>query len=100
MAEASPYRSVPELHLSGATHVVAERWGRWKRSFDLYIAGQNIDDSTRKHSLLLHYAGINTQDLLETLAEPPDRYEKTVAMLDGQFKVAKNMPFERHVFAR
>ena len=44
---------------------------------------------------------MNTQDLFETLAEPADpedRYEKTVAMLDGQFKVAKNTPFERHVF--
>ena len=101
MAEASPYRPFPELDLSGAAHVVAERWRRWKRSFDLYVAGQNIDDSTRKHSLLLHYAGMNTQDLFETLAEPSDpedRYEKTVAMLNGQFKVAKNTPFERHVF--
>ena len=101
MAETSPYRPVPELDLSGAAHVVAERWRRWKRSFDLYVAGQNIDDSTRKHSLLLHFAGMNTQDLFETLAEPADpedRYEKTVAMLDGQFKVAKNTPFERHVF--
>ena len=101
MAETSPYRPVSELDLSGAAHVVAERWRRWKRSFDLYVAGQNIDDSTRKHSLLLHFASMNTQDLFETLAEPADpedRYEKTVAMLDGQFKVAKNTPFERHVF--
>ena len=42
-----------------------------------------------------------TRYVIETLAEPSDpedRYEKTVAMLDGQFKVAKNTPFERHVF--
>ena len=101
MAEASQYRPIPELDLSGPAHVVAERWLRWKRSFDLYIAGQDIDNATRKHSLLLHYAGMNVQDLFETLtepAQPEDRYAKTIAMLDGQFKVAKNMPFERHVF--
>ena len=101
MAEASQYRPIPELDLSGPAHVVAERWRRWKRSFDLYIAGQDIDDATRKHSLLLHYAGMNVQDLFETLtepAQPEDRYAKTIAMLDGQFKVAKNTPFERHVF--
>ena len=67
MAEASQYRPIPELDLSGPAHVVAERWRRWKRSFDLYIAGQDIDDATRKHSLLLHYAGMNVQDLFETL---------------------------------
>ena len=101
MAEASQYRPIPELDLSGPAHVVAERWRRWKRSFDLYIAGQDIDDATRKHSLLLHYAGMNVQDLFETLtepAQPEDRYAKTIAMLDGQIKVAKNTPFERHVF--
>ena len=70
MAEASQYRPIPELDLSGPAHVVAERWRRWKRSFDLYIAGQDIDDATRKHSLLLHYAGMNVQDLFETLTEP------------------------------
>ena len=101
MAEASQYRPIPELDLSGPAHVVAERWRRWKRSFDFYIAGQDIDDATRKHSLLLHYAGMNVQDLFETLtepAQPEDRYAKTIAMLDGQFKVAKNTHFERHVF--
>ena len=100
MAEASQYRPIPELDLYGPAHVVAERWRRWKRSFDLYIAGQDIDDAARKHSLLLHYAGMNVQDLFETLtepAQPEDRYAKTIATLDGQFKVAKNTPFERHV---
>ena len=59
-----------------------------------------MDDSMRKHSLLVHYAGMNTQDLFETLTEPTepeDCYEKTVAVLDGQFKAAKNTAFERHV---
>ena len=92
----SPNLTFPARHTSWA-----ERWRRWKRSFDLYIAGQDIDDATRKHSLLLHYAGMNVQDLFETLtepAQPEDRYAKTIAMLDGQFQVAKNTPFERHVF--
>ena len=50
MAEASLFRPVPELDLSGVAHVVAERWRRWKWSFDLYIAGQNMDGSTRRGS--------------------------------------------------
>ena len=68
----------------------------------LYVAGQIITGSARKHSLLLHLAGPATQDLFETLTEQThaveDRFEGTIKMIDDNFTTARNTPFERHCF--
>ena len=96
------YRPVDPLVLHGPAHLISERWRKWKRSFLFFISAQNITDPDRKHSFLLHFAGEAVQDLFETLSEPVpavnDRIERTIAMLDKHFNVAKNTPFERHCF--
>ena len=96
MAHSADLRPVAPLDLSGVPHLIAERWRKWKRSFEFYTAGQDISDATRKHSLWLHYAGVPVQDIFETLTETEeeDRYARTIAMLDKHFKVEKNTPFE------
>ena len=96
------YRPVDPLVLNGPAHLISERWRKWKRSFLFFISAQDITDPNRKHSFLLHFAGEAVQDLFETLSEPvlavDDRFERTIAMLDKHFNVAKNTPFKRHCF--
>ena len=68
----------------------------------LFVAGQAITGSARKHSLLLHLAGPATQHLFETLTEPTpaveDCFKRTIKMPDDNFTTANNTPFERHCF--
>ena len=57
--------------------------------------------------MLLHAAGIEVQELYETLTDPvtdtfgedtATKYEKTVRTLDAYFVTKLNEPYERHVF--
>ena len=97
-----PYQPLKELDLDGLAHLMGERWRKWKRSFNFYVVGQAITGSARKHSLLLHLAGPATKDLFETLTEATpavkDCFERSIKMLNDNFPIAKNMPFERHCF--
>ena len=56
-------RPVSRLDITGPAHIVAERWRKWRRSLEFYLAGQDIDNPARKRSLLLHYAGTAVQDI-------------------------------------
>ena len=92
------YRPLEPIDIDGPTHLLGERWRKWKPAFNFYANGQAITDSGQKHSLLLHFAGPAVQDIFETLEEPnpavDDRFERTVSMLDKLFQVDKNVPFE------
>ena len=79
MASASYQRLIEPLNLTGANHVIAERWRHWKRSFQFYVDGQAITDAKRQHSQLLHYAGPAVQDIFETLQEPHPAIENRYA---------------------
>ena len=94
-------RPIEPLDISGPAHVVAERWRKWKRSFTFYIDGQGIENPRRQRSLLLHYAGMDVQDLHEGLEEnsmEDNVYERTIGVLDAHFIVEPNTPYERYAF--
>ena len=63
-------RALPPFDLTGSASQVAERWKRWKRSYEYYIEGKGITQAGRKKSQLLHLAGIEVQDLYEDLVDP------------------------------
>ena len=44
-------RPVSRLDITGPAHIVAERWRKWRRSLEFYLAGQDIDNPARKRSL-------------------------------------------------
>ena len=43
--------------------------GSWK-TFQFYVDGRGITTVTRKKALLLHCAGMDVQDIIETLTDP------------------------------
>ena len=99
-----PSKHLPVFDLSGPAPQVANRWRKWKRAFEYYAEGQSLTDPKRKTAQLLHFAGLDLQDLFEDLPNhnPPasgdDAYKKAIRKLDYRFKFEENFPCERHVF--
>ena len=100
----SAERALPPLDLTGSTSQVAQRWKRWRRSYEYYIEGKGITQAGRKKSQLLHLAGIEVQDLYEDLvdhgptASTDDVYSFCIRKLNAHFHVEDNVPYERNVF--
>ena len=93
-------RALPTLDLSGSSSQVANNW---KRVFEYYAEGKGLDNTRKKTSQLLHYAGMEVQDIFEDLADPDpvggeDPYAVCIRKLDHHFRSDKNIPFEHHVF--
>ena len=93
-------RELPTFDPSGDPTSTAPRWKRWKRAFELFAVGKGIKDPTQKRALMLHMAGMEVQDIFDTLADTgePKDYDKAIAALDAYFSPAVNIPFERHMF--
>ena len=95
-------KHLPPLDLTGPASQVADRWRKWKRAFEYYAEGKGIDNVRKKTSQLLHFAGMEVQDIFEDLQDPGP----VPAEGDNAYKVAigkleeeeENIPYERHVF--
>ena len=69
---------------------------------------KGVANDAQKKALLLHTAGIEFQELYETLTDPGPTeefeddtatdFEKTVCTLNAYFVTKLNEPYERHVF--
>lgn len=80
---------------------VAQRWRRWKRAFEYYLLAKGTVEPARRKAILLHTAGIDAQDIFETLPEvegDDDVFEKAMQALDNYFQPRTNVPYERHIF--
>ena len=71
---------------------------RWKRSFDFYLAARGNTVDAQKRALLLHCAGIDVQDVFDTLPDTGADYPTAVTALDIYFKTKRNDTYERHAF--
>ena len=81
---------------------LAGRWRRWRRSFTYYLDARGTMTPTRKKALLLHTAGIQVQDIFETLSVEAqgeeDEYSQAIQALDEYFLPKSNTTYERHCF--
>jgi len=96
-------RALPTLDLSGSSSQVANNWKKWKRAFGNYAEGKGLDNTRKKTSQLLHYAGMEVQDIFEDLVNPDpvgnqDLYAVCIRKLDHHFRPNENIPFECHMF--
>ena len=74
---------------------------RWMRAFELYVEGKGVTNVGQKKALLLHTAGMNTQDIFYTLPEVEgdgNAYENARKALNDYFTPKSNVPYERHMF--
>ena len=87
--------------------MLAPRWTKWLQSFQYFLLAKGVLNDAQKKPLLLHTAGIEVQELYETLTDPgtdsfeedfaTEYYEKTVRTLNAYFVTRLNKPYERRV---
>ena len=98
----------PAFDISGDATSAGSRWKRWKKAFQYYLLARGVNNPNQQKALLLHVAGMDVQDVFETLTDPghPDEvdpdphniYERALRTLDSHFIPTINAPFERHMF--
>ena len=98
-------KHLPPLDLTRSALQVADRWRKWKCTFEYYTEGRGVDNVRKKTSRLLHFAGMEVQDIFEDLQHPgpipetgDNAYKVAIRKLDSYFRVEENIPYERHVF--
>ena len=90
-------RALPTLDLSGSSSQVANNWKKWKRAFEYYAEGKGLGNTRKKTSQLLHYAGMEVQDIFVELEDPDpagdeDPYAVCIKKLDHHFRSDENIP--------
>ena len=107
MAMNSDIPAVPHFDCHGDVTSVGPRWKRWLKAFTYYVDGRGITNPAQQKALLLHSAGMEVQEIFETLEdgnapeeENDNVYKQTVRKLNAYFTPQLNVPYERHVFRK
>ena len=74
--------------------VLAVKWGRLKRAFELYLVAGSVTPELQKRALLLHCAGMPVQDIFKTLPNRGYNYDEAVHALDGYFRPKLNHTYD------
>ena len=82
----------------GETSTISQRWRKWVKSFEYYIAASGITEKKQQRAILLHLAGPEVQDIFETLEDTGNDLDTAITKLTAYFEPRKNIPFERHNF--
>ena len=77
---------------------LAQRWKKWKQSFEFYVTASGTDNDSQMRALLLHCAGPDVQDIFMHLQDVGTTYKAAMDALNNHFESKKNVVFERHVF--
>ena len=80
--------AVQPFTISGDSHSLAEKWKKWRRSFNLYVTSKGLEDDKQKKCLLLHCAGLEVQDYYYSMVdEETDKfsYDEAVKILNDHF---------------
>ena len=101
-------QGVAPFDCKGNSSALAPRWKKWLQSFQYFLVAKGVVNDAQKKALLLHTAGIEVQELYETLTDPgpgagveedtATEFDKTLRTLNAYFATKLNEPYERHVF--
>ncbi len=58
-------KHLPPLDLTGPVSQVAKSWRKWKRAFEYYAEGKDVENVRKKTSQLLHFAGMEYRTYLK-----------------------------------
>ncbi|KAK7104470.1 hypothetical protein V1264_019182 [Littorina saxatilis] len=100
MAQPQPYvPAIASFDPNGDSSKVGQEWKRWKRGFQVYLGARGETPDEQKKALLLHTAGMEVQDVFETVPDSENKnYTQTLEALDEKFAPQMNESYERHVF--
>ena len=77
---------------------LAQRWKKWKQSFEFYLTASGTDNNSQMRALLLHCVGPDVQDIFMHLQDVGTTYKTAMDALNNHFEPKKNVVFERYVF--
>ena len=77
---------------------LAQRWKKWKQSFEFYLTTSGTDNDSQMRALLLHCAGPDVEDIFMHLQDVGTTYKAAMDALKNHFEPKKNVVFERHAF--
>ena len=107
MATNDDLRGILQFDCKGDSTSVGTRWRRWKKAFQFYVDGRGVTAATRQKALLFHCAGMDVQEVFETLTDPDapagetvNDYKAALSKPDAYFTPQVNIPYERTFFAR
>ena len=84
---------IPSIHPfspHGESSQVAQKWSKWKKSFQYFVTASGVRDDGRRKALLLHLVGPQTQDVFETLGVANDAtYQESFDAIDGHFNMQR-----------
>ncbi|CAH1994743.1 unnamed protein product [Acanthoscelides obtectus] len=97
--------SLEKFECNGESTSVGARWDRWKRALFIYLEAANIDRDIKKRASLLHFGGLDLQEVFYNIpganvepAEGVDVFEIAISKLDAYFAPRQSKVFERHIF--
>ena len=100
MATALPH--FPPFLITTEEGCAGTRWKKWISKFETMITALGITNTTRKRALLLHYAGDEVFDLVDTMTEEQKgdstNYDKLKQALSSHFEPKKNLTYETFKF--
>ena len=99
-------QGISPFECKGNSSALAPRWKKWLQSFQYFLVAKGVVNDAQKKALLLRTAGIEVQELYETLTDPgtdtfeedtTKEYEKTVRTLNAYFVTKLNESYERRI---
>ena len=63
-------KGISPFECKGNSSALAPRWKKWLQSFQYFILAKGVVNDVQKKALLFHTAGIEVQELYETLTHP------------------------------
>lgn len=97
--------TLEKFDCEGESSSVGTRWERWKRALYIYLDAAAIDKSEKKRASLLHFGGLELQEIFYNIpdanvptAEGVDVFKIAVDKLDGYFTPKQSKVYERHLF--
>ena len=73
---------------------LSQRWKAWNKQFETYLVATNITNEGQKQAMLLYQAGLDTQDIFDTLTETGTNYVTTKAKLNEYYSPKKNVNYK------
>nr|CAI5853463.1 unnamed protein product [Callosobruchus analis] len=97
--------TLEKFDCEGDPSSVGARWERWKRALFIYLEASGIDSIEKKKASLLHFGGLELQEIFYNLPENDiesignaDAFEVAIRKLDAYFAPKQSKLYEWHLF--
>lgn len=101
----SAFLTLEKFDCQGDPTSVGVRWERWKRALLIYLDASSIDKDVKKRASLLHFGGLELQEIFYNIPganvtpeKDIDVFATAISKLDEYFAPKQSRVYERHIF--